>query len=70
MQVIIDRFEGEYAVCETEERRIINIHKSHLPPEAREGDVLSITDEHITIDIEKTKERKERIEKLIRDLWE
>ena len=42
MKLIIDRFEGEYAVCEKKNRRMINIHKIKLPSEAREGDVVKI----------------------------
>ena len=69
MKGIIDRFEGSYAVVEIDEgREMINIDKIRLPKGAKEGMVLQI-DESITIDIEETKRRKEKIEKLIADLW-
>ena len=42
MKVIIDRFEEEYAVCEKEDRKIINIDKNKLPSTVKEGDVLII----------------------------
>lgn len=32
MKVIIDRFEANYAVCEEEDRTMIDIEKSKLPP--------------------------------------
>ncbi|MFL0248071.1 DUF3006 domain-containing protein [Candidatus Clostridium stratigraminis] len=69
MRVIIDRFEGNYAVCEEEDRTMIDIEKSKLPPEAKEGDVLSILDDVITIDIIETEKRKKIIKELTKDLW-
>jgi hypothetical protein len=71
MQVIIDRFEGNYAVCEKENREMINIERAKLPPEAKEGDVLILDDDGgITIDREETARRKETIERLMDELWE
>lgn len=70
MKVIIDRFEGIYAVCEKENRTMMDIKKINLPSEAKEGDVLSIDNNIITIDIEETKKRRREIEKLTEDLWE
>jgi hypothetical protein len=68
--VVIDRFEGRFAVCEGEDGRMINIEKERIPDSAREGDVLSFTGETITIDEEETKRRRERILKLAEDVWE
>ena len=70
MNVIIDRFEGNYAVCEKENRTMMDIKRINLPFEAREGDVLSIDKGKFTIDIEKTEKRRREIEKLTEDLWE
>lgn len=70
MKVIIDRFEGIYAVCEKENRTMMDIKQINLPSEAKEGDVLSIDNNIITIDIEETKKRRREIEKLTEDLWE
>ncbi|MBW9172682.1 DUF3006 domain-containing protein [Clostridium estertheticum] len=70
MNVIIDRFEGNYAVCEKKDRTMIDIKKSKIPSIAKEGDVLSIDNDEIIIDIEKTKERHIEIEKSTKDLWE
>ncbi|HEY8891738.1 MAG TPA: DUF3006 domain-containing protein [Clostridium sp.] len=70
MNVIIDRFEGNYAVCEKEDRVSIDIERSKLPNEAKEGDILCIDNGNITIDLEKTKKRRIDIEKLTEDLWE
>ena len=38
--IVIDRFEGDYAVLETDDG-MMNIHRGHLPSSAREGDALS-----------------------------
>lgn len=70
LKVTIDRFEGSYAVCEKESRTMINIEKSKLPSEAKEGDILIINDEVIEIDISETKKRKHIIKKLMDMLWD
>lgn len=65
MRVIIDRFEGDYAVVELPDMSTVDMSKQLLPNEAKEGDVLSIT-----IDIDEIKNRKEKIENLMDELWE
>lgn len=70
MNVIIDRFEGKFAVCEKEDRTMIDIKKSKIPSIAKEGDVLSIDNDVIIIDIEKTEKKRREIENLTEDLWE
>ena len=69
MKVIIDRFEGEYAICEKENSEMIDIKKQQLPLEAKEGDVLVISEKNIRIDEIGTKNRKEEIERLMDSLW-
>ena len=64
MQVIIDRFEGEYAVVELEEGEFVNLPKV-LVPSASEGDVINIT-----IDKELTNKRKEKVINLMNNLFE
>lgn len=69
MKVVIDRFEGKYAVCEKQDRTMINIEKSKISQEAKEGDVLNISGDKISIDIEETNKRKKEIEELTKDIW-
>ena len=69
MKVIIDRFEGNYVICEKEDRTMINIAKDKIPNIAKEGDVLIIIDSSIIIDKEETATRKKQIEELTKDLW-
>lgn len=66
MKAIIDRFEGNFAVCEKENKTMIDIPKEILPEEAKEGDVLNI---NISIDTEETENRKKFIEELTKDIW-
>ena len=69
MRVTIDRFEGFYVVCEKEDRTMLDIEKSKIPITAKEGDVLNIINDKITINLEETKKRKKEIEELTKDLW-
>ena len=69
MKVIIDRFEGDYAVCEKEDCKMIDIKIELLPKEAKENDVLDIQGDKITIDIKETEKRKKEISELTKDLW-
>lgn len=69
MKVVIDRFEGDYVVCEKEDRTMVDIKKADLPSEAKEGDVLNIEGDTIVIDLEETVKRKSEIEKLTENLW-
>ncbi|MDF2909080.1 MAG: hypothetical protein K0R34_4401, partial [Herbinix sp.] len=60
---IIDRFEGNYAVCEMEDKSFISIPKYKLPLDCREGDcLLQDADDMYQMDIEAktTKEKKIR----------
>lgn len=70
MKGILDRFEGEYAVVELEDRSLKNILRSELPKGSREGDAIILVNGEWTIDKAETKERKARIENLVNDLFE
>lgn len=64
MEYIIDRFEGNMAVCETSLGNSVNLTKGLIPGDAKEGDVLIKCGEIFTIDKDKTKERRNKILKL------
>jgi hypothetical protein len=70
MKIIIDRFEGSYVVCEKEDGTMINIERSKIPTEAKEGSVLSVIEDVISIDEEGNISRKKDIEEIAKDLWE
>ncbi len=61
-KLAIDRFEGTYAICEDQEKRMFAIALNELPEGAKEGDVLQISDEgELSIDPEETQRRQRRI---------
>lgn len=66
MQVIIDRFEGNFAVVELPDKRTANIDKQLIPSGAKEGTTLSID---IKIDKEATESRHKRISGLMNSLF-
>lgn len=62
-KLIIDRFEGNLAVCEEEgSEKLFGIDRKEIPAQAVEGSVLEISDEgEISINNEETQKRRERI---------
>lgn len=64
MKVIIDRIEGDYVVVEIGVGKIVSAPKI-LFQNAKEGDVFKIE-----IDREETDARKEKIQKLMNNLFE
>lgn len=70
VKLIVDRFEGEYAVCENEDGTMVDIRRDKLPKETKEGDVLIVEGDTFVIDVQATLERKEYIKKLMDDLWQ
>ena len=64
MKVIIDRIEGDYATVEIGVGKIVSVPRI-LFQNAKEGDVFKIE-----IDREETNIRKEKIQKLMNNLFE
>jgi hypothetical protein len=58
MQLIIDRFEGQFAVCQQPDRSMLKIPRRLIPSEAREGDVLEVSGNTISLDTAATMARK------------
>lgn len=59
--LVIDRFEGDIAVVEDGES-IINIPRNKLPFDAKEGDILILSDDKYLIDDVATVNRKKELE--------
>lgn len=59
MTYTIDRFEGEFAVVELEDKHFINVPREAIPKETKEGDVISVT-----IDKGETEKRRKEIRKM------
>lgn len=64
MEVIVDRFEGDYAVVEVAIGKCVNIPRV-LVPDAKEGDIIKIE-----IEKEETEERKKYIKDLMNNVFE
>jgi Protein of unknown function (DUF3006). len=70
MKGIIDRFEGDYAVVEFEEKKMKDIPRSELTADAKEGDVIVLVGGRYRVDTEETQRRKAEITKLTENMWE
>jgi RNase P/RNase MRP subunit p29 len=66
---VIDRFEGNIAVIETE-GTTIDVPKTSLPINAKTGDSVIIDGDKICVDVEDTKKRKAEIDDLMEELFE
>ncbi len=68
--LVIDRFEGTYAICEDKDQKFFAIETNELPAGATEGTVLEIDGEGvIRVNEEKTAARRSKIKKLQDKLW-
>ncbi len=61
MRIVIDRVEGEYAVCELEDGSMTDIHLSILPADIKAGNVLFFADGKYIVDIKAQEERRAKI---------
>lgn len=68
-KLIIDRFEGEYAVCEKEDKSFVNICRDKVPEVCKEGDIIVIDDGTVYSDEESTKEREKKIKELMGEVF-
>jgi len=66
---IIDRFEGDFAVVEFEDK-MEDILRSKLPKEAEVGDVLIFEGDQIRVDKDETEKLRKEIEELMDELFE
>lgn len=67
---IIDRFEGDYAVCECEDGSIIQLARSRMTSTAKEGDVLIPCGDTFEVDAVQTQQRHTRIQQLMKGLFQ
>lgn len=67
MKLIIDRFEGNLAVCENENLETINLLE--YPDDAKEGDCLVLIDGKYVIDNDSTEKRRENAQNLLKSLF-
>ena len=61
-KLIIDRFEGTYAICEDQEKKMFAISLNELPQGAKPGDVLQISGAgELSGDQEETQRRRKKM---------
>lgn len=65
--LIIDRFEGDYAVVEDGDK-MINIRREFIEDGAREGDVLALLDTFYMVDKAATDKRRAEIAELMKKI--
>ena len=65
MRIVIDRIESDMAIVEKEDGSLVQMPKSLIPPEAKEGDILLIT-----VDDEAGINRKQEIVSLMEEVWD
>ena len=61
-KLVIDRFEGAYAICEDPDKKMFAITVGELPEGAKAGDVIQISDEGVlSVDREETERRRKKM---------
>lgn len=67
---IIDRFEGNYVILEDENKQMHQVEREKVPLDAKEGDCIKSEQEGYALDLDASRLRRERIKKLMNDLFE
>ena len=67
---ILDRVEGNYAILENENGSMIEISIDNIDGNFREGDILIKEGDKFTVSELLTKERKDKINNMMNDMWE
>ncbi len=68
--MIIDRFEGEFALCEHSDGTMVRLERGKLPQGAHEGAVLRWQDGGWILDAGAEQQRRRQIETLMDALFE
>ena len=69
MKYTLDRFEGDLAVLEAEDRTAMTVSRAQLPMDAKPGDVLLREEDRFAALPEETERRRQRIREKMRSLW-
>ena len=70
MRLIVDRIEGNLAVCEKSDKSMVDIELKKLPKNVRAGDVLIEKAGKYEFDLTETEKRKKRVQALMDELFE
>lgn len=69
-EYIVDRIESDYVILEIDYNNLINVKKSDIIGKVKEGDILIKKDDFYFIDEEATKLRRQKIDTMMKGLWE
>lgn len=69
MRFIVDRIENEYAVCEDENKEIVNIPIKELPSNITEKSIIDYIDNKYIINDEEQLKREETIKQKMDSVW-
>lgn len=69
MKFIIDRFEGNFAVCEDQEGNMHNIARNLIVGKPHEGDIIEKQGNAYNINQKETEKKIKEIEELTKDMW-
>lgn len=67
---IVDRIEGNIAVCEGADSKIVEVQINRIVGSVKEGDVLTVNNDKYIVNTEETEKRKKHIEELMKGMWE
>lgn len=70
MRYIVDRFEGEFAICEDETGAMHDIKKALLPANTAVGDCFEEINGAYVLDTQETARRRKAIRSKLESLWE
>ncbi|MGN0973500.1 MAG: DUF3006 domain-containing protein [Bacilli bacterium] len=70
MRFIVDRIENEFAVCENENKDIVNIPITELPSNITEKSIIDYIDSQYIINDEEKIKREETIKEKMNSVWD
>ena len=68
--LIVDRIENDFAVCEDENQKMININLEEFTETPKDGDVIELIDGKYITNKEETEKRKKNIEQEFYNLFQ
>lgn len=69
-QYTLDRIEGNYVILEDKNGDILEVSIDKIEGSFKEGDILVKNKENFIVDKHFTKERKDKIENMMKNIWE
>lgn len=70
LKLSVDRFEGDIAICENlQTGEMIDVEKSLLPLNTKEGSILKYENGNYVLDFETTTQKQENIKNMVNNLF-